>query len=335
MTTLLEVENLQVEFASKDSRVQAVRGISFTVQPRETFAIVGESGCGKSVSLMSLLQLIPMPPGKIKGSALFEGTELIGLSLKDINKIRGEKIGFIFQDPMSAMNPTMRVGQQIAETLVVHRRLSKREAWDRAVQLMQQMGIAEPYKRAFQYPFEFSGGMLQRAMIAMNLACDPQLLIADEPTTALDVTIQNQVLQLLRQLQQEHKMAMILVTHDLGVVAHMAHRMAVMYAGKIVEIGDTKTLFHRTAHPYTLGLKQAVATNEDNSKRLRPIPGIPPDLRHPPDGCAYKLRCPYAMQICDREEPTAIELENTHQVCCWLHDNRCHNKVPKELEGES
>ncbi|NHO67555.1 ABC transporter ATP-binding protein [Aestuariicella hydrocarbonica] len=327
----LEVNNLQVEFAAQGGRVQAVRGVSLSVQSGETLGIVGESGCGKSVTMMSMLGLIPMPPGRIVGgSAKLNGRELLGLSVAQLNKIRGVDIGMVFQDPMSALNPTMRIGEQIAETLMIHRGMSQREALQRAVALLDRTKIPEARQRARQYPFEFSGGMLQRAMIAMSLACSPSVLVADEPTTALDVTIQNQVLELMREIQREEGMAIVLITHDLGVVARMADQVAVMYAGQIVERGTVEDIFYRSAHPYTLGLKAAMPDAHVHvNEKLTAIPGSPPDLFAPPEGCGYCSRCDYAMQVCDKHLPDLMAVSRGHVSRCWLQ----HPEAGVEVEG--
>lgn len=329
MAPALSVDNLQVEFATRGGRVQAVRGVSFSVNPGETLAIVGESGCGKSVTMMSIMGLIPMPPGRIVGgSAKLNGKELLGLPVSKLNKIRGVDIGMVFQDPMSALNPTMKIGEQIAETLIVHQGMSKREAFKRAIALLERTKIPEAAKRASQYPFEFSGGMLQRAVIAMSLACNPSVLIADEPTTALDVTIQNQVLELMREIQREEGMAIVLITHDLGVVARMADNVAVMYAGQIVESGSVDDIFYRSAHPYTLGLKEAMPAPQMHvDEKLVAIAGSPPDLFSPPTGCGYCSRCDYAMNICCERLPALASVGGAHAARCWLQHPQANMTV--------
>ena len=316
----LAVADLRVEFDAHGGIVQAVRGVSFDVAKGETLGIVGESGCGKSVTMMSVMGLIPMPPGRIvSGSAKLNGRELLGLSTAELNRIRGADIGMIFQDPMSALNPTMRVGEQIAETLMVHRGMSHGDALKKAVQLLDRTKVPEAAKRARQYPFEFSGGMLQRAVIAMSLVCNPSVLIADEPTTALDVTIQNQVLELMREIQKEEGMAIVLITHDLGVVARMADKVAVMYAGQVVERGSVDDIFYRSAHPYTLGLRDAMpAPDMHVDQKLLAIPGSPPDLFAPPPGCGYCSRCPYALSVCAERDSGLIEVGASHDSRCWL-----------------
>ena len=318
---LLSVNDLKVEFETYGGTVQAVRGVSFDVEKGKTLAIVGESGCGKSVTVQSVMGLIPMPPGKISsGQALLRGTDILGRKTINGQDIRGDQIGMIFQDPMTSLNPTMNIGNQIAETLIVHRGYSKKQAFERAIELLELSKIPEPEKRAKQYPFEFSGGMLQRAMIAMAIACEPDILIADEPTTALDVTIQAQILDLLADLQKENGMSIILITHDLGVVARMADEVLVMYAGQVVEQGSVDDVFYRSGHPYTLGLREAMPTNDkDGARKLTPIDGSPPDLFQPPVGCGYAARCPYAMQVCIDHPPQTHDLDEFHFSRCWLH----------------
>ncbi len=321
---VLSVRDLEVEFDTFGGVVRAVRGVSYDVYAGETLAVVGESGCGKSVTVQALMGLIPMPPGRIKGgSAKLLGRELIGLNQAQLNAVRGADMGMIFQDPMTSLNPTMRIGDQIAETLVVHRGISRDAALAEAVCLLERTRIPEAGQRARQYPFEFSGGMLQRVMISMSLACTPKLLIADEPTTALDVTIQDQVLELMQEIQREDQMAIVLITHDLGVVARMADRVAVMYAGEVVEYGSADDIFYRSAHPYTQGLKQAMPDMHQHGKdRLEAIPGSPPDLFAPPPGCAYHPRCPQAMNICNRIDPGEYPVGDGHSASCWrLHED--------------
>ncbi len=321
---LLTVENLQVEFETYGGTVQAVRGVSFSVEAGKTLAIVGESGCGKSVTVQALMGLVPMPPGRLKsGTAELRGRNILGTSQIDGLDFRGREIGMIFQDPMTSLNPTMTIGRQIAETLEVHLGWSRKKAFARAIELLDMARIPEAAQRAKQYPFEFSGGMLQRAMIAMAIACEPAILIADEPTTALDVTIQAQVLDLLGDLQREHGTAIILITHDLGVVARMADEVAVMYAGQIVERGSVDDIFYRPAHPYTVGLRAAMPSNNpDAEHRLLPIEGSPPDLFSPPAGCAYAARCPHAMRICSTHEPAPFVVGADHYGKCWLHHEK-------------
>jgi oligopeptide/dipeptide ABC transporter ATP-binding protein len=322
---LLQVDNLHVDFQTYGGVVQAVRGVSFDVQGGQTLAIVGESGCGKSVTVQSLMGLIPMPPGRIhQGSATLRGKDILASKFIDGDDIRGREISMIFQDPMTSLNPTMNIGSQIAETLEVHRGYSKTQAFNRAIELLDMSKIPEAAKRAKQYPFEFSGGMLQRAMIAMAIACEPAILIADEPTTALDVTIQAQILDLLGDLQTETGMAIILITHDLGVVARMADDVLVMYAGEVVEKGSVDDIFYRSGHPYTQGLRLAMPSNrqvstDEDEQTLVAIDGSPPDLFNPPKGCAYHPRCPYAMRVCAERTPPVEALGTGHHTQCWLH----------------
>ena len=325
MSALLDVRDLRVEFDTYGGTVQAVRGVSFALEGGKTLAIVGESGCGKSVTVQSLMGLIPMPPGRITGGAAqLNGHDILRDQKIDGKDIRGRLVGMIFQDPMTSLNPTMTIGDQIAETLQVHSRYSRRQAFARAIELIEMTRIPEAAKRAKQYPFEFSGGMLQRSMIAMSLACEPAILIADEPTTALDVTIQAQILDLMRDLQRDNGMAIVLITHDLGVVARMADDVLVMYAGQVVERGGVDDVFYRSGHPYTLGLKAAMPTNRNDAKQvLTPIDGSPPDLFTPPAGCGYFARCPYAMRACKENGPDAFELGAQHRSCCWLHHPDC------------
>ncbi|MEM7099183.1 MAG: ABC transporter ATP-binding protein [Pseudomonadota bacterium] len=340
--SLLTVKDLKVEFDTYGGIVQAVRGVSFDVKPGKTLAIVGESGCGKSVTVQSVMGLIPMPPGRITdGQAVMHGldgqdVDILGRKTINGQDIRGDKIGMIFQDPMTSLNPTMNIGNQISETLIVHRGMSKKDAFQRAIELLELAKIPEPDKRASQYPFEFSGGMLQRAMIAMAIACEPEILIADEPTTALDVTIQAQILDLLVDLQKENGMSIILITHDLGVVARMADEVLVMYAGQVVEHGSVDDIFYRSGHPYTLGLRQAMPTNDQNAARkLTPIDGSPPDLFNPPPGCGYCARCPHAMQVCQDNPPPVVDLGDGHWGRCWLHhaDNPNHVEAIHSTHG--
>jgi oligopeptide/dipeptide ABC transporter ATP-binding protein len=322
---LLQVDNLHVDFQTYGGVVQAVRGVSFDVQGGQTLAIVGESGCGKSVTVQSLMGLIPMPPGRIhQGSATLRGKDILASKFIDGDDIRGREISMIFQDPMTSLNPTMNIGSQIAETLEVHRGYSKTQAFNRAIELLDMSKIPEAAKRAKQYPFEFSGGMLQRAMIAMAIACEPAILIADEPTTALDVTIQAQILDLLGDLQKETGMAIILITHDLGVVARMADDVLVMYAGEVVEKGSVDDIFYRSGHPYTQGLRLAMPSNrqvstDEDEQTLLAIAGSPPDLFNPPKGCAYHPRCPYVMRVCAERTPPVEALGTGHHTQCWLH----------------
>ena len=326
---LFRVSNLHVEFTTYGGIVHAVRGASFHVDRGETLAIVGESGCGKSVAVQSVMGLIPIPPGRIThGEAILDGHHILGHQTINGKDIRGNKVGMIFQDPMTSLNPTMTIGNQIAEPLKLHRKLSSAQAKNKAIELLEMSRIPEATKRAAQYPFEFSGGMLQRAMIAMAIACEPDLLIADEPTTALDVTIQAQILDLIKDLQQEVGMGLILITHDLGVVAGVADRVVVMYAGEILESGSVDEIYYAPSHPYTVGLLSAMPTNQpDIVQELMPIPGSPPDLFSPPAGCGYVARCPHAMEACISNRPTEFAISDSHFSKCWLHHEACEHRV--------
>ena len=330
---LLEVRDLRVEFGTHGGVVHAVRGVSFELTEGRTLALVGESGCGKSVTVQAALGLIPMPPGRITGgSARFQGLELIGLPPGDAARIRGREIAMIFQDPMTSLNPTMKIGRQITEGLRHHVGLSAAAAREKAIELLERVQIPDARSRVDRYPFEFSGGMRQRVMIAMAIACDPKILIADEPTTALDVTVQAQILSLLQELQRERGMAIVLITHDLGVVARMADEVAVMYAGQIVERGSTDDLFYRPAHPYTLGLQQSMPRRDERGRaRLEPIEGSPPDLFSPPPGCAYFDRCPSAMMGCAANAPPAWGVAPGHSARCWLHHAGAAGRAPQRL----
>ncbi|MCE0453309.1 ABC transporter ATP-binding protein [Brevibacillus sp. AF8] len=321
---LLTIDNLRVNFKTYGGEVQAVRGVSFYVDKGETVAIVGESGCGKSVTAQAIMGLIPNPPGKIVGGkVVFEGTEISHLPKKELLGIRGTQIGMVFQDPMTALNPTMKVGAQIVEGFVRSHQVSREEARKRAIEMLSLVGIPDPEKRIDQYPHQFSGGMRQRVVIAIALACQPKLVIADEPTTALDVTIQAQILDLLKRLQEEQELSVVIITHDLGVVAEIAHRMVVMYAGIVVETGTVEDVFASPRHPYTLGLMRSLPRLDEGEKqRLIPIEGSPPDLFNPPVGCPFAARCDFAMEICEQQMPVTSEFGRGHQAACWLHDPR-------------
>lgn len=321
---LLQIENLRVHFQTYGGEVQAVRGVSFHVDKGETVAIVGESGCGKSVTAQAIMGLIPTPPGRIvEGSVLFEGQNLTKMMKKELLSIRGSEMGMVFQDPMTALNPTMRVGAQIVEGYIRTNRVSKEEARKKALEMLRLVGIPDPEKRMHQYPHEFSGGMRQRVVIAIALANNPKLIIADEPTTALDVTIQAQILDLLKELQDKQGLSIMLITHDLGVVAEIAHRAIVMYAGMVVETGKVEDIFATPKHPYTWGLMRSLPRLDGEGKeRLVPIEGSPPDLFHPPKGCPFAARCQFALEICDRRMPDSYDFGSGHQAACWLHDSR-------------
>ncbi|RLQ96859.1 ABC transporter ATP-binding protein [Falsibacillus albus] len=324
MKKLLQVEDLQVSFKTYGGEVQAVRNVSFDVNKGEIVAIVGESGSGKSVTVQSIMGLIPSPPGKLKGGSIrLEEKELTKLSKKEYRAIRGSQIGMIFQDPMTSLNPTMKVGKQIAEGLIKHQRVSKKQAQERAIELLRLVGIPHPEQRYSQYPHEFSGGMRQRVVIAISLACNPKLLIADEPTTALDVTIQAQILDLMKDLQKKTDTSIILITHDLGVVAETAQRVVVMYGGIVVEAGTVFDIFENPKHPYTWGLLESIPKPDAPEKeRLVPIEGAPPDLFSPPKGCPFAARCKYAMEICVEEMPNDFSIGDGHHAKCWLNDPR-------------
>ncbi|WP_409405059.1 ABC transporter ATP-binding protein [Priestia megaterium] len=328
MEKIIRIKNLHVQFSTYGGQVQAVRGVSFDLHKGETLAIVGESGCGKSVTSQSIMRLIPTPPGRItSGSILFKDQDLTKLSEKKMRDIRGADISMIFQDPMTALNPTLRVGEQIAENIMQHENISKEKAKEKAFEMLELVGIPNPKERLKQYPHEFSGGMRQRIVIAMALVCNPEVLIADEPTTALDVTIQAQILELFKDIQQKTDVSIVLITHDLGVVAQVADRVAVMYAGKIVEIGTRRDIFYTPQHPYTKGLLLSVPRLDLYESELVPIAGSPPDLFAPPSGCSFAPRCPYVMEVCDRMYPTSTKLKESHQVHCWLQDERAQKFV--------
>lgn len=317
VTPLLELRDLHVSIRTPHNNVHAVRGVDLTVNAGETLALVGESGCGKSMTAMSIAGLLPNNAAIIRGDVLLNGARLNDCSENEWNRVRGAQIGFVFQNPMSSFNPSMRIGDQIAEVLYAHLSLSKQTARQRAVQLLDRMHIANAAARARQYPFEMSGGMLQRAMIAMAVACEPKLLIADEPTTALDVTVQKEVLQLLDELRREHDMGCLLITHDLGIVEQMADRVAVMYAGEIIEQSSVEKLFAATAHPYTQGLRAALP--DVGRGELAAIPGTPPDLSQQWSGCSFSPRCARAMKICMTQSPPAFDISSdNHYARCWL-----------------
>jgi oligopeptide transport system ATP-binding protein len=326
MNKLLQVEELYTSFFTHVGEVKAVRGISFDVEKGEAVGIVGESGCGKSVTMMSLLRLLT-DTGKVKsGKAIFAGKDLIKVSNNEMLRIRGNEISMIFQDPMTSLNPVYTIGNQIIEPMIRHRKITKSQAKVRAIELLKLVGIPEADKRLSQYPHEFSGGMRQRVMIAMALACDPKLLIADEPTTALDVTIQAQILDLMKELRDKINTSIILITHDLGVVADLCRRINVMYGGLIVESGTRSDIFYKPSHPYTWGLLKSIPNPKNEFKeRLKPIDGQPPDLFSPPAGCPFTPRCKYAMKVCDKTQPPSFEIGEGHKAACWLN----HPDAPK------
>lgn len=321
MEHLLEVEDLHVSFKTYAGVVKAVQGVNFVVREGETIGIVGESGCGKSVTAKSIMKLLPSPPASYeRGSIRLNGKELLEANEKEMQMIRGNQMSMIFQDPMTSLNPTSKIGKQIIEAIVNHEDIGLKDARRRALRMLELVGIPQPSKRIDQYPHEYSGGMRQRAMIAMALACNPKLLIADEPTTALDVTIQAQMLELMKSIQEKTGTAIILITHDLGVVAEMCDRVVIMYAGQVVETGPAKELFAKPQHPYTRGLLKSVPRlDTDRKEPLHPIVGSPPDLFDPPKGCSFYPRCHYAMRLCKDYDPKLQEVEKTQFSACWLH----------------
>jgi oligopeptide transport system ATP-binding protein len=333
MPKILEVENLNVSFHTYAGEVKAVRGVDFELEAGETLAIVGESGCGKTVTSKAIMRLLPEPmPAEIKkcSKIIFNNKNILDMNNKELMHLRGAEIAMIFQDPMTSLNPTMTVGKQIAESLIIHKNMKKDEAFKEAVNMLKLVNIPNAEQRAKQYPHEFSGGMRQRAMIAIALACNPKILIADEPTTALDVTIQAQIMDLIGELKEKLNTAVILITHDLGVVADTADRIQVMYAGKVIERGSVEQIFKNPKHPYTWALLQSVPrVTEGNKQELYSLPGTPPDLVSPPKGCAFSARCEYCMNVCLEEEPEVTKISGGHTVSCWLqHENAPKVEVP-------
>lgn len=317
---LLEVKNLTTHFFTDAGIVKAVDGVSFTVQAGETLAIVGESGSGKSITALSILGLIPNPPGEIiDGEILFEGRDLLELDDDEVREVRGNKIAMIFQEPMTSLNPVLTVGEQVAEPIEVHKNLPRESAMARCIELLAKVQISDGENRARAYPHQFSGGMRQRVMIAMALSCSPKLIISDEPTTALDVTVQAQVLELLKELTHEQGAAQILITHDLGVVARYANHVNVMYAGRIVESGDAISIYDDPRHPYTIGLMASIPSLDDDVKeKLIPIEGQPPNLAQLPPGCPFRPRCRYAIDKCAEQRPELVEVGAEHSMACWI-----------------
>ncbi len=322
MTRLLEIEDLRVQFFTSEGIVRAVDGISYNVEAGETVAIVGESGSGKSVSALSILRLIPDPPGRIMGGKIiFAGEDLLQLDDEGIRQVRGRDIAMVFQEPMTSLNPVLSIGRQLTETLEQHLNSKAQESQDRAIELLGLVGISEPERRLRQYPHHLSGGMRQRVMIAMALACGPKLIIADEPTTALDVTIQAQILELMKELTRSMGVALVIITHNLGVVARYADRVNVMYAGRIVESGISADIYHRPRHPYTRGLLNSVPRlDQPRGSRLEPIIGHPPDMTQLGDGCAFQPRCPFAVDRCQHEIPILESVGPGHASACWQRD---------------
>lgn len=335
MKKILEVKDLTVSFETHAGEVQAVRGVSFEVNEGETLAIVGESGSGKSVTIQTIMKLLPTPPVKIKsGQILYNGQDIIAYNDQEMKKLRGKAFSMIFQDPMTSLNPTMRIGRQINEGVLEHTLLSTKEAKERTIEMMKLVGIPSPNENMMRYPHTYSGGMRQRIMIAMGLATNPQILFADEPTTALDVTMQAQILELMNELKEKLNTAIVLITHNLGVVAKMADRVAVMYAGKIVEMGSVEELFYNPKHPYTWGLLNSMPDidHSDGSKDLVAIPGTPPDLYKPPVGCAFAGRCSYCMPACIKCLPPYTDIGNGHMVACHLCDSRAPKVEPYQVK---
>jgi oligopeptide/dipeptide ABC transporter ATP-binding protein len=338
MEPLLSVRGLKTYFFTDDGVVRSVDGVDITVNQGETLGIVGESGCGKSVTSLSIMRLVPAPHGKVvEGEIVFDGKNLLELKEKEMRSIRGNEITMIFQEPMTSLNPVFRIGDQLGEALRLHMGLNRRQALTRAVELLEQVGIPRPDEVVHDYPHQLSGGMRQRVMIAMAMACQPKLLIADEPTTALDVTIQAQILDLMRKIKKESGTAIMLITHDLGVVAEMCDRVVVMYAGKVVEESDVLTIFEHPKHPYTQGLLESMPKLNVQQDRLKSISGNVPTPFEMPQGCKFAPRCPHAMELCHTAEPTlqTVEDDVAHQVRCWLYEgtNR-HVAAAMVADGE-
>ena len=318
---LLQIKELETHFFTSEGVVRAVNGVSYDVQPGETLGLVGESGSGKSVSALSLMRLIPNPPGKIVGGeVIFDGESLLEVDDARMREIRGNEIAMVFQEPMTSLNPVLTIGRQLTEALELHLKLKRKDAEQRAVELLHLVGIPAAEDRLHDYPHQFSGGMRQRVMIAMALSCDPKLLLADEPTTALDVTIQAQVLEVMARLSRELGTAVIVITHNLGVVARYADRVNVMYAGRIVESGSAEEIYHNPRHAYTLGLLESVPRLDARTGRLIPIEGVPPDLTNLPVGCSFEPRCRFATDICREERPELTEVLEGHKMACWHPD---------------
>jgi oligopeptide/dipeptide ABC transporter ATP-binding protein len=322
---LLQLQNLKTYFFTFEGVAKAVDDVSFYLDKGKVLGIVGESGCGKSVTAQSIMRLIPIPPGKIvDGQILFDGLDLVELPFEDLRLIRGKRIAMIFQEPMTSLNPVYTIGDQISEMFMLHEKQSKHESWDRAIEMLRKVQIPAPERRVHEYPHQLSGGMRQRAMIAMALACNPEILIADEPTTALDVTIQAQILELMMKLQEDFDTAIMMITHDLGVIAEIAKRVVVMYAGKVVEEGSTQAIFEDPKHPYTRGLLKSIPKLGERAshgrQRLQEIAGIVPSLYELPAGCRFLPRCPDAMETCRQEVPELSDLGDQHSVRCYLYE---------------
>ena len=324
---LIELVDLKTYFYTEDGVVKAVDGVSFTIERQKTLGVVGESGCGKSVTALSIMGIVPMPPGKIMGGQVLyhrngQAVELTKLDPKgkQYRSIRGKEIAMIFQEPMTSLNPVYTIGNQIMEAIILHQKVGKREARERAISMLKEVGIPNPEQRVDEYPHQLSGGMRQRAMIAMALSCNPQLLIADEPTTALDVTIQAQILELMKELQKEHRMALMMITHNLGVIAEVSDDVAVMYMGKVVEYSTAQKVFHDPKHPYTQGLMESIPALTKKKERLKPIKGMVPDPYNLPKGCPFEPRCPHAMAVCKEKMPPLKEVAQGHKGACWLYE---------------
>ena len=316
---LLEVNDLHTSFYTPAGEVKAVNGVSFQLERGKVLGIVGESGSGKSVTAYSMMQILGKSGKIVSGSVKFDGQERVGIGEEGMKHIRGNRISIIFQDPMTSLNPTYTIGHQLMEAILLHTGRNKQQAWERAVEMLRLVNVNEPEKRMKQYPFEFSGGMRQRVMIAMALACEPDILIADEPTTALDVTIQAQILELMQSLQKELGMAIIMITHDLGVVAQLCDEVIVMYAGSICEQGTADEIFYNPKHEYTKGLLRSIPTLESDGQKLQPITGTPIDLLNMPAGCPFAPRCDAAMKICLRQRCERMQINNDHQAACWVN----------------
>ncbi len=332
MSELLEVKNLSTHFTTRDGIVKAVDDVSFSLEPGKTLAVVGESGSGKSVTALSIMRLVAEPAGRIvNGQVLFKGDDVLKMNEAQVRELRGDRIAMIFQDPMTSLNPVFRVGRQIGESLILHKGMTRKEAFERAIELLDMVGIPHSRERAKDYPHQFSGGMRQRAMIAMALACDPDILIADEPTTALDVTIQAQILELMIEMQERTGAAIIMITHDLGVVADMADDVMVMYAGRQVEYGRSDDVFHRPLHPYAWGLLDSLPRHDVDEKGvLVPITGQPPSLINVPSGCAFHPRCPYAREVCRADVPALTDIMDGHlSACHFSADSGFHRSVAR------
>ncbi|MBQ8622191.1 MAG: ABC transporter ATP-binding protein [Oscillospiraceae bacterium] len=332
---MLEVKDLRTSFFTPAGEVKAVNGVSFNLDHGKVLGIVGESGSGKSVTAYSIMQILEKTGKIVGGSIKFDGQELVGIGEKGMKNIRGNKISIIFQDPMTSLNPTYTIGHQLMEAIMLHTPRNKQQAHDRAVEMLRLVNVNEPEKRMNQYPFEFSGGMRQRVMIAMALACEPDILIADEPTTALDVTIQAQILELMQSLQKELGMAIIMITHDLGVVAQMCDEVIVMYAGSICEQGSADEIFYNPKHEYTKGLMRSIPTVDSDGSRLQPISGTPIDLLNMPKGCPFAPRCDAAMKICMRERCERMQINEWHQAACWMNVKEAFEKGELEEATEA